>query len=256
MDSVIMPDFQSSAGHRSSNNEMSSLDRSRNLEINDYVYADNSTLTPVPSRTWPQQSQSQSETQTQKAAMDSDMTANLLAVAWVIAFIYCCICGRSRVPGPEHWRGAQMRRQYQEFLARERAKEERDNQSPEYRHALVSHNMRTKVREVEGFPRVIRLSSSSDTHYSRSPFPLRRSSRFIAFFSSESHFKRCQRKLDTGKSRRGGAPPTSHYYCCDDDDISLVTCNHRPSTARRRTTARRSTTRAAGNTGSSTGIGF
>lgn len=80
---------------------------------------------------------------------DDDTTANILAIGWIFIFFYCCFCNRRRVPGPEHWRGAEMRRRYQEFLAAEQAKEARENQSPEYRQQLVQHNMRTKVRWMD-----------------------------------------------------------------------------------------------------------
>ncbi len=73
----------------------------------------------------------------------TDTLANLLALGWVIVFIWCCC--RRRPPGREHWRGEEIRRRYQELQARQRAKEERKQQTTQYRHQLVQHNMRTKV---------------------------------------------------------------------------------------------------------------
>lgn len=75
---------------------------------------------------------------------NNDIWANLMAVGWIFVILYCCCCKR-RVPSREHWRGDEIRRRYQEMLARERAKEEKEQQTPEYRHKLVQHNMRTKV---------------------------------------------------------------------------------------------------------------
>jgi hypothetical protein len=74
----------------------------------------------------------------------SDALADVMAVGWVVLLLWCC-CRRRTTPGPEHWRGAEIRRRYQEMMARERAKEERDNQTPEYRRRMVKHSMRTKV---------------------------------------------------------------------------------------------------------------
>ena len=74
-----------------------------------------------------------------------DFWPDLLAVAVVLIGFYCWCCRGHQVPGPEHWRGAELRRQYQERLERQRLKKEKEEQTPEYRHRLVSHNMRTKV---------------------------------------------------------------------------------------------------------------
>ena len=93
------------------------------------------------------QRQQQQPTNRLTFSSPSDQTANILAVGLMIVFFYFC-CQRRQVPGPEHWRGAEMRRNYLEMLARERAKEQRETQTPEYRQRLVTHNMRTKVRHT------------------------------------------------------------------------------------------------------------
>ena len=129
----------------------------------------------------------------------SDQTATILAVGLMIVFFYFC-CQRPRVPGPEHWRGAAMRRNYLDMLAREQAKEQREAQTPEYRQRLVTHNMRTKVRsntslvrwaERDGAESNLNLMGTNQSSY---PFP-------FLLILSESHISRYSRKLDAGDSR-------------------------------------------------------
>ena len=88
---------------------------------------------------------SNSETNKDQA---TNVMANLLAFTWLFVFMWFCC--RSRPPGPEHWRGAEIRRRYLERLAREQSKKDRKLQSPEYRRRLVQHNLHTRVRMIRG----------------------------------------------------------------------------------------------------------
>lgn len=78
-----------------------------------------------------------------EGASDASVWSSVISIGWIALWVYICCCQRN-VPGREHWRGAQMRERYLRMQAQERVKEEREAQSPKYRHMLVEHNMRTK----------------------------------------------------------------------------------------------------------------
>lgn len=75
---------------------------------------------------------------------DTTIWSGLVSIGWIFLSVYLCCCQR-RSSRRETWRGAEIRRRFQEFQELERLRKAKEAQTPEQREELVSHNMRIKV---------------------------------------------------------------------------------------------------------------
>jgi hypothetical protein len=81
---------------------------------------------------------------TTSTSSDTPFSYAFLSLGWLVVLLYC-VCRRN-VVDQRHWRGREIRQQALEERLRQRAQQERDNQSPLERRKLVQKAIITKVR--------------------------------------------------------------------------------------------------------------